>query len=275
MAVAKTICDTVLDELNAFSTSNTRPDRFTANRLRREISKLEQADFVAAQLCMGILYTIERNANDAISVFESLLQYSPDDTSLHQNYAHSLAKLRMANAAYLHYRIAADNASESTELLIDLAEISQVVCRPLEFMEVLERNLHKADGESLKANIDVQRTIRIAKLFEDAGLSDDDANSIYTAAEELYVEHNLVIDTGYFRKTDIFGSSTLTFYAELSLEDDFIHDLNDRLCDRVVDLDVSHLLKNLTYVFVAHTPSTKPEDSPQNCSMDLQHANHQ
>lgn len=272
MAVAKTICDTVLDELNAISASNTRPDRFTANRLRREITKLEQADFVAAQLCMAILYTIERNAKDAISVFESLLKYSPDDASLHQNYAHSLAKLRMANAAYLHYRISADIASESTEALIDLAEVSQIVFRPLEFMEVLERNLHKADEETLKANIDVKRAIIIAKLFEEVCLSDNDANSIYTAAEELYVEHDLNVGEGYFRKTSIFGSSTLTFYSELSLEDDFIHDLNDRLCDRVVDLDVSHLLKDLTYVFVAHSPSTKPEEFPQNCSMDLKHA---
>lgn len=272
MAVAKTICDTVLDELNSFSTSNTRPDPFTALRLRREISKLEQADFMAAHLCMGILYTIERKANDAISEFEALLKYSPEDATLHQNYAHTLAKLRMANAAHQHYRISADIASECTELLIDLAEISQVVCRPLEFMEVLKRNLHKANEEILKENIDVKRAVRIANLFEEVGLSDNDANSIYTAAEELYIEHDLEIYTGYFRKTNIFGSSALTFYAELSLEDDFIHDLNERLCDRVVDLDVSHLLKDLTYVFVAHTPNSKQDEFPQNRSMDLKHA---
>lgn len=272
MAVAKTICDTVLDELNAFSTSNTRPDPFTATRLRREISKLEQADFMAAQLCMGILYTIERNATDAISVFESLLKYNPDDASLHQNYAHSLAKFRMANAAHLHYRTSADIFSDPTEVLIDLAEISQTVCRPLEFIEVLERNLHKSDADTLKENIDVRRAVRIAKLFKEVGISDNDANSVYTAAEALYVEHDLKIDTGYFRQTSAYGSSNLTFYAELSLEDDFIHDLNDRLCDRVVDLDVSHLLKDLTYVFVAHTPSTKSEELLQNCSMDLKHA---
>ncbi|MHC8404275.1 hypothetical protein [Pseudomonas sp. TMB3-21] len=271
MAVAKTICEAVLEELNAYSTSATRPDRFTAARLRREIAKLEQADFMAAHLCLGILYTIERDADAALSEFEELLRYTPDDVNLHQNYAHSLAKLRMANAANVHYRIAADGAAESTEFLIDLAETSQIICRPQEFMEVLKRNKHKADEETLSKNIDVKRIIRISNLFEEAGLSDDDANSVYTAAEELFIEHNLEIESGYFRKTGMYGSSTLTFYAELSREPEFIHGLNECFCDRIVDMDASHLLKDLTYVFVAHTPITKEVMTP-NCSTDLKHA---
>ena len=272
MAVAKTICESVLEELNAYSTSNTRPDPFTANRLRREITKLENADFMAAHMCSGILYTIERKPNDAIAEFEELLKYAPDDPSLHQNYAHSLSKFRMANAANLHYRISADNAADPTEVLIDFAETSQVVCRPHAFMEVLNRNMPRADEEALKANIDVRRVIRIANLFEEAGLSDDDANSVYSATEQLFIDHDLEIKTGYFRRTSMYGSSTLTFFAELAVEDDLIHDINEDLCDRMVDLDVAHLLKDLTYVFVAHTPRTQPEEFPQNCSTDLKHA---
>lgn len=274
MAVAKTICDTVLGELNAHVQSNTRPDPFTAARLRREIGKLEQADYMQARLCLGILLTLERKADEAIQVFEGMLEYAPEDPDLHQNYAHSLAKLRLANSANDHYKAAVEHAPEATEALIDLAETSQIVFKPCEFMSTLKSNLHKANADKLKENIEVQRAIRIAKLFEEVGITDHIANKIYLATEGFFTEHNLVLESGYFRRTAMYGSSTLTFYAELSCDSDFIHSLNEQLCDRLVDHDVAHLMKDLTYVFVAHSPDKYKEPTALNCSMDLKHADH-
>ncbi|MCE1007224.1 hypothetical protein [Pseudomonas monteilii] len=273
MAVAKTICDTVLEELNSHVHSDTQPDPFTAARLRREITKLEQADYMQARLCLGILLTLERKAKQAFEVFEEMLRYTPEDPGLHQNYGHSLAKLRFANLANSHYKAAVEYSPEATEVLIDLAETAQIAFRPCEFMSVLKANIHKANSEVLGENVDVQRAIRLAKLFEDVGISDETANSIYLAAEGLFIEHELLIEAGYFRKTGMYGSSTLTFYAELSCDDDFIHRLNDELCDRLVDFDVAHLLNNLTFLFIAHKPNTKDTSVP-NCSMDLKHADH-
>jgi len=274
MAVAKTICDTVIAELNAHVESNTRPDPFTTARLRREIGKLEKADYMQSRLCLGILFTLERNAGEAISAFEDMLQYAPEDPDLHRNYAHSLAKLRLANSANEHYKAAIEYAPEATETLIDFAETSQKVFRPCEFLSVLKANGHKANTETLKANIDVQRAVRLANLFEEVGITDTTANQIYLATEDFFIEHDLMVPSGYFRKTAMYGSSTLTFYAELSRDPDFIHSLNEQLCDRLVDLDLAHTMRDLTYVFVAHTPEDTKESIALTCSTDLKHANH-
>lgn len=272
MAVAKTICDTLLAELNAFSTSQAVPDPFTAVRLRREIANLAKVNEMEAHFCSGILYTIERKAREAISEFEQLLAYNPDDANSHQNYAHSLGKLRFSNAAFDHYVIAADNFSDSTEVIIDLAEIAQVVFKPLEFFKVLERNRHKIDREQLKANLNFQWISRLAKLFKEVGITDDIANSIYSAVEQIFVDSNILIKQGYFRKTGIFGGATITFYAELLCDAETIYELNDELCDRFVENDVSHLLKDMTYIFVSHSTATSEINNAIDCSTDLTHA---
>lgn len=255
MALAKTIGETVLEELNCFAVSGSRPDPFTTARLRREIDKLEKVEPMGALLCRGILFSIEGQASEAIGAFEEILSYVPDDPNMHQNYGHSLAKLKMTNLAHKHYIIAADNSSESTSALVDLAETAQVVFRPTDFITVLERNAHKADAEKLMANADVQNSYTVSELFKELEIDEDDANKLSTVAEGICIRYDLSIANGYFRRTSMYGSSKLTFYAGIEGDSDLICDLNIEFCDKLIDEDIGHLLTDISYVFVPYQPA--------------------
>jgi tetratricopeptide (TPR) repeat protein len=252
MAVAKTIGDTVLEELNAHVRSDTRPDPFTAARLRREIARLENVDFMPARLCMGILLTLEGKVKKAIAVFDELLSYAPSDPGLHQNYGHSLAQMRLVNLAHEHYKSALEFAPEATSILTDLAETAQIIFRPLEFIELMESHSHKSDSEILLNNEHVQRVSRLAEAFTRLEISDESANQIYSCVEPIFCNREIQVKSGHFRETGSYGSSKLTFYAEVSGDDDLIYEINEELCDNIVENDAGHLLKELTFVFVSH-----------------------
>ena len=253
MAVAQTICNTVLEQLNVFSLSGTQPDPFTAIRLRREIEKLEKVDSMAALLCSGILYSVEKDVQNAIETFEQILTYAPDDANMHHTYAHALAKFRMANAAHQHYLIAVAHGDECTRALIDLAETAQMIFRPSEFMDAFEKNAQRADVEYLQKNVDVLRAIRLNKLFIELQIAEDDANRLYCAAESIFIENDLLVKSGYFKRTGIYGGSQLTFYAAIAGNVEFISEVNLTFCDRVIDLDAGHILKDISFVFVPYS----------------------
>ncbi|UZE12807.1 tetratricopeptide repeat protein [Pseudomonas sp. B21-053] len=252
MALAKTIGETVLEELNYFAVSGSKPDPFTIARLRREISKLEKVEPIGALLCQGILFSIENNAEEAIRAFEEILSYDPNNPDMNQNYGHSLAKLKMANSAQKHYIIAADHSLESTSALIDVAETAQVVFRPTDFTEALERNAHKADVEKLMQNADVQNCFTVAELFKEFGIDEADANKIGLSAERICVQRDLSVMNGYFRRTGMYGSSKLTFYAGIEGDSDTICDMNIDLSDSIIDNDAGHILAEISYIFVPY-----------------------
>ncbi|KEY87842.1 hypothetical protein MBA34_17915 [Pseudomonas capeferrum] len=251
MAVAKTISDTLVEELNILANSGSILDPFTSARLRRDIKKLESAHFIAARICLGILYTIENNAEKSLSTFEETLSLDPSDRNIHTNYAHALSKFRKPEAACRHYKIAAD-LSPDHHALIDLAEAAQIIFKPRIFSETIKSNLDKIDIDALEKNINARATLQLATLFEQNNISDDEANKIYKIAESIMSERNIGFKKGNFRRTDNYGGSTVTFYAAIEGSADLIHELNETLCDRIVDFDACHILKDIMYVFIPY-----------------------
>lgn len=273
MALAKTIGETVLEELNFFAVSGTQPDPFTIARLRREIGKLEKVEPLGALLCQGILFSIEKNATEAIRVFEEILSYDPQNSDMNQNYGHSLAKLQMANLAQKHYVIAADNSIDSTSALVDVAETAQVVFRPSDFMQALERNAHKANIEELMKNPDVQNCFTVSELFSELDIKDDDANLISISAESVCIKNGLSVTNGYFRRTGMYGSSKLTFYAGIEGDSDLICNMNIQLCDSLIDNDAGHILSDISYIFVPYHEADTDVLAARAVQMHKDHAN--
>lgn len=274
MAVAKTIAENLLEELNRFSASNTQPDPFTSARLKREINKLGNVDFVGRLLCDAILATVEKREEDAIRNFEEILKYSPDNGNMHHNYAYTLAKLDRMNDAHEHYIAAVETASNINKLLLDLAESSLIVLRPGDLVSALERSSGRIDIPTLMLEKEIARAIDLSKLFDDVELDQSEANQIYTSASKLIREQSLEIMAGYFRGTGVHGGAKITFYSSIGGDGGFVADMNMMLCDRLIDDGLGHLLKNFTYVFV---PYNQPDEDWLNSRVTMngiEHADH-
>lgn len=250
MAVAKTIADDILAELNHFSLSGTKPDAFTSARLKREIGKLGNVDFIGHLLCDAILATIDGRKDDAFRNFTEILKYQPDSADMHQNFGYSLAKFRRMNEAHEQYLLAVDSSDQTMKLLADLAESSQIVFRPGDLTMALERNEKKVDFDLLSSNSDFRRALKLAQLFKEFGIDEDEANQLYTTVEQICEENSVTVVTGFFRVTGMQGGSTLSFYASIEGDSDFISEMNLNFCDKVIDNDQGHILKDIAYVFV-------------------------
>ena len=251
MAVAKTIADTLLEELNVYSVSGETPDPFTSSRLRREIKKLESTHFISARICLGILFTIEKNSKNAISTFEEIARYEPKDPNIHLSYAHSLSAFKMKVLACHHYKLAAQLMPNSIESLLGLAETARDIFKPREFTSTLN-SCDPDFVENLLNHPEAHQAFLMASLFETNRVSDEDANKIYSIAQEILQSNNIFFEQGNIKQTDIYGGPTVTFYSGLAQSDDLIFTLNEQLCDRIVDADAAHILKHVTYVFVSH-----------------------
>jgi len=251
MAVAKTISDTLVEELNILANSGSPLDQFTSARLRRDIKNLESAHFIAARICLGILYTIENNVEKSLSTFEETLTLDPNDHNIHTNYAHALTKFKKPEEACLHYKVAAE-LSPDHYTLIDLAEAAQIIFKPRIFSDTVKSNLNTIDLDALEANINARATLQLASLFEQNNISDEDANRIYKIAASVMRDRDISFEKGNFRRTDNYGGSTVTFYAAVEGTASLIHELNETLCDRIVDSDACHILKDIMYVFIPY-----------------------
>ncbi|PIO95971.1 hypothetical protein CBI55_03350 [Pseudomonas syringae] len=250
MAVAKTIADTILEELNHFSTTDKRPDSFTSARLKREIRKLENIDYTAKILCDAILATIEGRQKEALDNFSEILKYDPDNSSMHQNFAYSLAKFGMISEAHQHYLAAVDNSPNTNKLLMDLAESSLVIHRPGDFASAFKRNSEKVNTRELMQVRVISRALKLAALFADEEISDDDSHNMYKTAKEFRDEFKVKVINGYYRNTGMYDGPKVTFYATIEGDWEQVMDANMRLADRVIDKDQGHLLKEVTHIFV-------------------------
>jgi tetratricopeptide (TPR) repeat protein len=225
-------------------------------------------------VCDAILATVENREEDAVSNFEEILKYNPDNGNMHQNYAYTLAKFGRMNDAHKHYLAAADNTSNISKLLLDLAESSLIVLRPGDLVSALERNSEKFDLEKLLLEKDIARAVELYRLFDEVELDQNETNKIYTSVSNFISMHELDLMAGYFRKTGAHGGAKLTFYSGIAGDGSFVADINMMLCDHLIDDGLNHILKNLTYVFI---PSNQRDESWLNNTLaadGVEHANH-
>ncbi|RZI27700.1 hypothetical protein [Pseudomonas orientalis] len=255
MAVAKTIAENVLEELNRFSTTDTMPDAFTSARLRREIAKLGKVDVVGKQLCDAILATVEGREADARRNFIDILKYQPDNPDMHQNFAYSLSKFGRISEAHKHYLATVDHTDQTAKLLIDLAESSLIVYRPGDLVAALERNSKKINMDDIVESGNIRKALQLHELFTALDIDENESNQIYNTTEEFKLENNLKVVSGYFRSTGAYGGAKITFYASIEGDSEYISEMNMRFCDKLIDNDQGSILKNVTYAFVPFNES--------------------
>lgn len=251
MVLPQTLMGTILDELNVYSRTEQDPDPFTKNRLRREIKKLANVDLVGSMLCEAILYTLERNYVGVASKFKRILELSPNDEDMHENFANSLSRLHRLNEAQVEYMKAMRLTRVSESLLREVANNAQITFKLDDLEEAVEL-FAKATGKTDYSGMpEVRSGLKLINLFDWHEIDYQDANKFYSAAEVVCIEHGMSIHDGQFRHTGAFGGSTLTFYAGIDASADLIADMNFALCDKIVDDGLSPLMADLSFVFVA------------------------
>lgn len=256
MAVPKTIADDLLGELNRFATQKIVPDAFTSARLKREIGKLANADFMTSLLCEAILATITLRKGDTIRKFEEILRYQPEDADTYQNFGHSLLRFQDVNGAHSCYMKALEHSEKPSQVISDLADTAQIIFRPTDLTRALDKYGESLDITSLYKNDDFAAALKLAQLFERLKVDEGLANQIYTSAEKVFIRRNVRVNCGYFRLTGAFGGSKLTFYANIEGDSDFVSETNIELADQIIDDDHGAALPEVSMVFVPYHPSS-------------------
>jgi tetratricopeptide (TPR) repeat protein len=264
MVLPQTLMGTILEELNVFSRTEDEPDPFTKTRLRREIKKLANVDYAGSLLCEAVLFTLEKNYDGVTSKFKTILEVLPNDADMHENYANSLGRLLRLNEAQTEYMAAMRLAKVSEGILIEIANNAQITLRLDDLKEAVSI-FEKATGKTDLSYIpEVESGLQLIGLFDWHEVSYDNANKFYSAAETVCVEHGITIYDGQFHHTAPFGGPTLTFYAGIDADADRIADLNFELCDKIIDADLSGLMHELSFVFIASEGPDKKKKEEHN-----------
>lgn len=250
MVLPQTMMSSVLTELNSFSSSDRAPDPFTTTRLRREISKLKNSDFIGSLLCEAILLTLEKNYEEVVKTYKSILEYVPNDADMHENFANSLSRLHRLNEAQSHYMSAIRIARSSEELLRELSNHVQITFGTEDLIEAVDIYIKATGNESIIEDPEVSGALALSKLLEWHDIESSEANRFYKAAEDVCIENGAHIQNGIFRHTGVYGGPTVTFYAGLVADSDFIADMNTAMCDKIVDHELTDLINKISFVFV-------------------------
>ncbi|WP_122572413.1 hypothetical protein [Pseudomonas viridiflava] len=268
MAMPKTIADSLLEELNSYSTAEDRPDPFTTARLKRKSAELAKVDPIGGLLCEAILLTLEGDYRKVVSNFREILVYRPEDSDMYENFGNSLGRLDHLSEAHDQYIKALEFCSDSTSILVALAKNSLVTFRTEDFIQAYEVHGEKADQTAL-ANSDVcKEVIGLHLTFEKFKVDSRQAAKLYDLAEEVCQSFRKPPPSGNLRHTAPYSGATLTFYGDIKGSFSEVADMNFALCDLAIEREAGHILREFSYVFVCtdNTPATE---------MDFEYAHHQ
>ncbi|MFK7700436.1 hypothetical protein [Pseudomonas caspiana] len=265
MAVAKTIADSVLGELNSFSSRHMVPDPFTTARLRREIAKLENVDVPASLLCEAILLTLEKKYEDVVSTFETIFEMLPEEADMHENFGNSLARLGRVADAHDAYLNALKYSNEPTSILMELAATTLVTFGTDEFMDALNNSAEKSDTAKILNSEFVSEAIKLHGLFEELEVSPSAAKSVYRSAEKVCLAFDKKINSGRFMSLSSYGGARVAFYAGIVGTAEIIADMNFALADQLIDDEQGDLLSMMSFVYI-------PANQESLVDMESQHA---
>jgi tetratricopeptide (TPR) repeat protein len=207
-------------------------------------------------LCEAILATILLRKDEAIKKFREILGYQPEDADTHQNFGHTLLRFQDMNGAHSCYLNALKYSDEPTQLIFDLADTAQIIFRPSDLAAAVDAYNEKLDIEMLLTNGDFSAAMKLADLFQSTEINEEHANQIYTSAEKIFIRHDVIVQCGFFRMTEGFGGSKLTFYANIEGDSDFVAKINIELADQLIDDDHGGALRDVSMVFVPYHPSS-------------------
>lgn len=275
MAVAQTIADSLLTELNRYSAEGTKPDPFTTARLRRSIEKLSKVDHVGGLLCEAILLTFENQYALVVDKFEEIFKFLPEDADMHENFGNSLGRLNHMWEAQDQYNEALRFSRDPASIIKEMAKSSCITFRIHDVMRALEQIEDPELREKLIESQDVADALELNTYIEEAGVTSHDVSSIYYHAERVCHEYNKSVPLGYLQLTSQFSGPNLTLYAEVDGSATDIANMNFALCDILIDADLGTLFDKVSYVFIADSKEKQTgESKDKQTGTDLQHAHY-
>jgi tetratricopeptide (TPR) repeat protein len=222
----------LMDKVNSFIEEYRLPTEFEIRLLKKETDNLKNVDYCDYYQLLGMIASLENKKKDIVSNFENAIKLNPNDFVLQYNYATILRNKGLLKLSIEQAQQSLKKYPQNTEALECLFTSLNSSCRLNEAMELFK----KVDDKSIFNFNDMDNFIESFKIFNQAGLSDDEARNIQELSFKLVEEKNIYV---FEHVTEILnGSVSRTIYVDVPIED--IFDLNWELAGKLANLEDSY-----------------------------------
>lgn len=173
-ATPKTKASELIEKINALLHQEER-DEFTLRKIRKGAENLRQSDAFNAYVSLGMLASLENDADGMRTNHLAALKLQPNDPNANFNYSTSLNNLSFYSEARGYAEIACNGARESLEYLSLLIDISLKIGRIRDARKWLERFQLLSPK---KANENESLILDANELLDDSGVSDENVEQL-------------------------------------------------------------------------------------------------
>jgi predicted Zn-dependent protease len=179
----------LIDKINSFFSEYRRPTEFEIKLLKKEAENLKKVDYCDYYQLLGQIALFENNKKSMVSHFENAIKLNPNDFVLQYNYAISLQNRGLIKLAVEQAKQFLGKYPNNASALICLVDALILSCRLNEAMNVL----NTIDDKTSFNPKNINNLTQGFKIFNQAGLSDDEAQQIQELSCRLIDDKNLYV----------------------------------------------------------------------------------
>lgn len=210
------------NNINYFFNNYLRPIPLEIRRLKKEAENLIKIDAAAAYNYLGLIAVLENNRKAVISNYEKAIKLMPNDFAIHSNYSTALLRSGLTDLALEEARKVFCNFTNNKDVILNL------------FYRLID-SARFDEAYKLSSKIESDKGIELvnnaAKIFEEANLTDDDAQHLQNLAYSVITKNNLYYFKSGYEVID--GCVSITLYVDLPIEE--IFDINWKLAGILAD----------------------------------------
>jgi|GEM_PF-1248044 len=224
------------NQINHFFDNYLRPTDLEIRRLKKEAENLIKIDAAVAYDYLGCIAVLENNKEVVISNYEKAIKLTSNDFAINRSYSIALLKSGLNDLALEEARKVFGKFPNNRDVSLDLF---YYLINSARFNEA-HKLLSKIEGDE-----GIELVNNAAKIFEEANLTDDEAQQLQILAFSLIEKHQLYF---YAANIGIIESCVeYVIYVDKTIKDIFElnWDLANLLAESVDDMRCDVL--NFTY----------------------------